>query len=189
MNPLEAFFEDRQRARDAGDPMAALCSVANMDSDGNAQLRTLVLRDMEERLAVFVNATSPKWSQLHSGFAVLTYWPSVQIQYRMQVRPEAIPAELVHESWQLRPDAPKRMDWFYQTTTPQSTPVESRDELLAQVGSLELPDPLVAPGNARGLYLDIQTIERLDLTQENGIHARTYSYLNDGEWHTRTLVP
>ena len=44
--PLEQFFTDRQRAQAAEDPMAAVCTAANVDAQGLAQLRTLVLREV-----------------------------------------------------------------------------------------------------------------------------------------------
>ena len=152
-------------------------------------MRTLVLRDVGEDLAIFINATSPKWDTLDGGASVLTYWPSVQIQYRMQVRTEAVPADFVAESWQLRPNAPKRMDWFYTQVQAQSSDIATRDNLLDQALSLELPDPLVAPDTARGLLLLPFRIERLDLTQENGIHDRTLYQWSEDRWMETTLVP
>ena len=72
MNPLVTFKADRDRAREAGDPMANLCTVANLDGEGVVQQRTLVLRDVGEDLGIFVNATSPKWPHLQTRCSVLT---------------------------------------------------------------------------------------------------------------------
>ena len=169
--------------------MAHLCTVANIDAHGRAQMRTLVLREVDEQLAVFVNATSPKWQHLQSGCVLHTYWPSVQVQYRMHVRAELLDLQLVHESWQLRPDAPKRMDWFYEQHGEQSSHIESRDALLAKLQSLDLPNPLQAPDNARGLLLEPFEIERLDLTQPEGVHDRELFTRADNRWQRSTLVP
>ncbi len=189
MNPLTLFADDRARARAEQDPMAALCNVANVDHTGAPQLRTLVLRDVDGHLAIFVNATSPKWTHLHNGFVVHTYWPSVQIQYRMQAKAEPVELEVVHDSWHLRPDMPKRMDWFYEQHAVQSSPIESRAALLERVHSVNLPDPLAAPENARGLLIHPYEIERLDLTQPDGVHDRTrYTFVHD-KWQMSTLVP
>ena len=189
MDPMALFNADRSRARSANDPMAHLCTGANIDSTGRAQLRTLVLRDIQGQLAIFVNATSPKWATLQTGFALHTYWPSVQLQYRFIVTAEVIDPQMVHESWHLRPDMPKRMDWFYEQQGKQSSPVASRESLLGKISDIELPDPLHAPGNARGLLLSPIEVERLDLGQENGVHDRQYFTLSGDTWQQTTLVP
>ncbi len=188
-NPLALFHGDRARARAAGDPMAALCTLATSGAECEPDLRTLVLRDVDDALAVFVNASSPKWNALQSGAALLTYWPSIQIQYRLRVTTAAVPTDVVHTSWQLRPDPPKRMDWFYQQRRAQSSPVASRNALLAELAALELPEPLHAPAQARGMLLTPIEIERLDLTQADGIHDRRRFRWVDATWHEEVLVP
>ena len=188
-DPLRLFARDRQRAWDAQDPMAALCTVANVDADGAVQQRTLVLRDVDGSLAIFINATSPKWPAAQAVLSVHTYWPSVQVQYRLAVRTEPVDEQVVKDSWLLRPDAPKRMDWYYEQVATQSSAVASRDGLLAGLAGLTLPEPLVAPDNARGLILVPEQIERLDLTQENGVHDRVRYELGPQGWQAETLVP
>ena len=188
MGPIDQFKADRDAARAAKDPMANLCTVANVSADG-AELRTLVLRDVGEDLAIFINSTSPKWAPLLEGASVMTYWPSVQIQYRLQVATEPVDADFVAESWQLRPDAPKRMDWFYTNQQAQSTDIGSRERLVEEALGLELPEPLIAPETARGLLLKPYRIERLDLTQDNGIHDRTRYQWSEDRWTGTTLVP
>lgn len=189
-DPLQWLAADRATARARQDPCAGLCSVANVDEAGLPQQRTLVLRDLETRLAVFVNSTSPKWSSLSEGpVSVLVWLPTLNVQYRLACRTDPVPEHLVHASWQLRPDPPKRMDWFYTHHSPQSSTVASREELLGALATLALPEPLTAPHTARGLYLDALTVERLDLTQDNGVHDRR-SYRRDGDgWIERTLTP
>ncbi|MEM9620421.1 MAG: pyridoxamine 5'-phosphate oxidase family protein [Pseudomonadota bacterium] len=188
-HPLDLFADDRARARAAEDPMAHLCTVANTDAEGQPQLRTLVLRDVDDRLALFINATSPKWPSLQAGFAVMTYWPSVQIQYRLQVTAEPLAAETVHASWLQRPPAPQRMDWFYQQVQPQSSVINSREALLANLLKVEVPAPLKAPNNARGVLLNIAELERLDLNQPDGVHLRERFIWNDDQWQQTVLVP
>ncbi|MEM7077756.1 MAG: pyridoxamine 5'-phosphate oxidase family protein, partial [Pseudomonadota bacterium] len=75
-DPEARFHSDRAAAFAAEDPNAALCTVASVDADGEPQARTLVLRNVEEQLALFINASSPKWSQFGRPFVVHTYWPS-----------------------------------------------------------------------------------------------------------------
>jgi len=189
-DPLTKLQSDRQLARERNDPCAGLCTLANVDDTGAPQARTLVLREIDERLAVFVNATSPKFPLLLGGPVSIVIWlPSISVQYRLACETVPVPDLLVAESWQLRPDPPKRMDWFYTNIQQQSTPIESRDRLLERVHAQNLPDPLVAPSTAKGLYLQPGIVERLDLGQENGIHDRRRYTLGNPGWYEEVLVP
>ena len=188
-DPLALFASERTKAFEAKDPMAALCSVATVDDQGIPSVRTLVLRDLDGKLALFVNATSPKWPGLQKQFSVMTYWPSVQIQYRMQVTGKPVPHEVVAESWLLRPDAPKRMDWFYEQVQRQSTAIGDRETLLKKLEGVELPEPLVAPENAKGIELVVEVVERLDLNQGDGVHERREWSPKDDAWIDRVFVP
>ena len=188
-DPLEQLAQDRSRAFAEKDPCAGLCTLASLDGAGWPDARTLVLRDLDGRLAVFVNATSPKFAHL-DRVSVVVWLPTVNVQYRLRCTTTPVPQATVQESWQLRPDPPKRMDWLYTTRQAQSTPVASRDELLKVLAGLELPEPLVAPDTARGLFLHPELIERLDLGMENGVHdRRRYRPGNPGGWIEEVLVP
>ena len=188
-DPLTWFSTEREAARAADDPMANLCTVANVDESRQPQVRTLVLRDIDGQLAVFVNASSPKWPHLQARFAFCTYWPSLSIQYRFDVLAAPLDQTVLAASWALRPDAPKRMDWLYELHDTQSSHIESREHLLDALRGLAVDEPLSAPPNARGLLLEPLQIERLDLTQANGIHDRQRFDLIDGVWQQRTLIP
>jgi pyridoxine/pyridoxamine 5'-phosphate oxidase len=48
---------------------------------------------------------------------------------------------------------------------------------------------LVAPEGAKGLLLLPDVIERLDLTQSNGVHDRVRYHREGDRWQQRTLVP
>ncbi len=189
VDPLALFRTEREAARAADDPMAHLCTVANVDADRQPQVRTLVLRDIEGQLAVFVNASSPKWPHIQERFAFCTYWPSLSLQYRFDVVAAPLSPETLAASWALRPDAPKRMDWLYELHDPQSSHIDSREHLLEVFGRLAVDEPLRAPPNARGLLLEPKQIERLDLTQDNGVHDRQRFEQVDGAWQQRTLIP
>lgn len=191
-NPLALLLSDRARAFEERDPCASLCTLANIDELGFAQARTLVLRELEARLAVFVNTTSPKWQALRQGPVSLVVWlPSQQIQYRLNCTTEEIPQQQVHDSWHLRPDAPKKMDWFYSQVAPQSSAIGDRTRLLSALSDLALPEPLIAPETAHGVFLLPVRIERLYLGEDNGIHNRVlYQHdENAGTWSQATLIP
>ncbi len=181
--------EDRRRAFEQDDPCAGLCTLASLDADGWPDARTLVLRDLEGRLAVFVNATSPKFAFLNR-VSVVVWLPTGNVQYRLRCLTAPVPQDLVAQSWQLRPDPPKRMDWLYTLKQGQSTAIDSRERLLETLAGLDLPDPLTAPETARGFYLMPEQIDRLDLGMDNGVHdRRRYLPGNPGGWIEQVLVP
>ena len=189
-NPLEQLHADRSLARERKDPCAGICTLASVDGDGLPQARTLVLRDLEKRLAIFINATSPKFEFVwQRPVSILVWLPTLNVQYRLACDTEPVADEIVAASWLLRPPPPQRMDWLYTHSHPQSTPVASRQNLLETLEGLELPDPLSAPATARGLYLNPTLVERLDLGQENGVHDRREYRRHDSGWQEQVLVP
>lgn len=191
VNPLNTLMEDRGRARDHDDPCASLCTLATVDAAGHPQARTVVLRELEGRLAVFGNATSPKWRQIEgaASLAVVVWLPSLNVQYRLQCVTRPVARQLLQQSWQLRPETPKRLDWFYTRVQPQSSAIESRDSLVEAVNGLRLREPLAAPRTAAGVYLEPETIERLDLDMGDGIHDRRAFRHRANGWEERVLVP
>ena len=190
VDPLARFAEDRARARDRDDGWANLCAVATVTAAGEPAVRVLVLREVEDRLGIFVNGTSPKVGEFaQSGtVAVISYLPSVTVQYRLQCGLERMPPEVVHNAWQMRPDVPKRMDWLY-AGHPQSSTVDGRAALLDALERVSLPDPLVAPQTASGYFLDPVTVERLDLAGDGGVHDRRQYRREPAGWAETVLVP
>ena len=189
-DPLVRLAEDRATARDREDAWANLCAVATVTGTGEPTVRVLVLREVDDRLAIFVNATSPKVSEFARSptVAAMTYLPSISVQYRLQCGLERMPAETVHAAWRMRPPVPKRMDWLY-GTHPQSSPMPGRPALLKRLEALALPDPLVAPDSAVGYFLEPVTVERLDLASDSGVHdRRCYARAGQG-WVETVLVP
>lgn len=172
--------------------MANLCVLASVDA-GEPEARTMVLRDVElapsgpPSLGLFVNSTSPKFRELQqsSTVVIVVYLPSLAVQYRLRCSLERLPGDLVRASWQLRPPIPKRMDWLYEDR-PQSSAIDSREEL---VDLLHGPEPSSAPESAIGFRLMAQSVERLDLDTEDGVHDRR-RYTFDGFcWSEEVLVP
>ena len=186
-DPIVALGRDRANARQQGDGNANLCVVSSVDADGEPQARVLVLRDIESRLAIFFNGSSPKASEFDHSYciSVLSWLPSLGVQYRMACRLEAIDPQVVRESWQLRPLAAKRLDWLYQRS-PQGSTVEDRETLLARLEQMESD---TAPANALGFFLDPMRIDRLALDNETGVHDRHLFEREGNEWRCQTLIP
>ena len=202
-NPLLQLANDRAQARAQGDAMANLACLATA-ADGQAAARMLVLRDIDDELALFYSDTSPKSAQLRNGARpeLLIYLPSLNVQYRLAVRLRALPAALLNLHWQRRPEAAKRIDWFYNTVSAQSLPIASRAALQQAVaknahsGATSLSQP---PPAAGGYFLDVQAIERLHIQDTDPPHDRR-RYIRIGstahaghpaqqEWQEQVLVP
>ena len=197
-NPLLQLANDRAQARAQGDAMANLACLATA-ADGRAAARMLVLRDLGAELALFYSDTSPKAAQLGTGAMpeLLVYLPSLNVQYRLGVQLRAIPTDLLTMHWQRRPDAAKRIDWFYNTARAQSLPIESRAVLqhaLAQNSELPATSLTQPPPAAGGYFLDVSTIERLHIQDTDPPHdRRRYTRVAQAgrpdEWQEQVLVP
>ena len=190
-DPIALLATDRVSARQLNDGWASLCTLGTVNAQGDTEQRTLVLRYVESRLALFFSARAPKWQELQARptCSVQLYLPSIQVQYRIRAAWEKIDSELVQSSWTLRPDIPKKLDWLYEQQ-PQSSAV-NRAELLEQLGD-DQPVPDHAPAAAMGVYLNPLTIERLLLT--TGVHERERWTLRNPStpgsgWHHEHLVP
>lgn len=192
-DPLRQLRDDRALARTRNDPMASICSFATATSAG-AQVRTLVLRDIDDQLAVFYSATSPKAKELtdQPRAQALIYLPSVGVQYRLWLQPRQIAREVLEKHWPLRPVAAKQLDWFYNLQTPQSAPVAGRGALraaIAQAASNERASMTVPPTGAAGCFLNPDRIERLRLDDSDPPHDRRLYELVGKVWRETVLVP
>lgn len=192
-DPLLLLADDRAKARAQGDAMANLACLATA-ANGSAAARMLVLRDLEDGLAMFWSDTSPKAAQLVGGAQpeVLVYLPSLNVQYRLAVALRALPDDLLRSHWQRRPDGAKRIDWFYNTVATQSTPVESRAALQAAVRANDAhPDVSMhsAPPAARGYYLDVQRVDRMHIRDDDPPHDRRLFTRSGAAWIEQVLVP
>lgn len=173
--------------------MAKTCTLALADHEGRASARTIVLREINDLgLVIFINQSSPKWQILSRGghYEVLIWYPSIQCQYRIQGRAEEHPDGEVRQSWQMRPEAGKRLDFVY-NTFPQSSPVPDRDQLVKAIMAtqphIDRGDP--PPRGVTAFQLIATTIERLDLSPELTVHDRRRFNLEDGAWQMQVLVP
>ncbi len=163
-----------------------MCALGTVNADGDAEQRTLVLRETHNQLSLFFSATSPKWFELQQRptASLFIYMPSIEVQYRLRVEWQRIDDNIVRDSWQLRPDIPKKLDWLYQNH-PQSSAV---NRALLEAGlAADQPTPTAAPASAIGVYLHPLRIERLELS--SGVHQRDLFELKDGAWQHSHRVP
>lgn len=187
---LARFHAERAQASEAEDPMAALLSLATVNPAGDPEVRTLVLRELQDQLAIFINRTSPKWQALQTNTKLqfMTYWPSRMLQYRFDCNWSEIDQTLVHPSWLLRPESPRRLDHVYETQAPQSTVVGDRNRLLAHATAVPSTQLETPTASATGLFLHPVCVERLDLNKQGQPHDRC-RYRSDNDWQEEVLVP
>ena len=191
MDPISQLNRDREAAHANSDPCAYLCTVATVDAAGEPQARTMVLRKVEQRLALFGNATSPKWQQIAGqGLVCIVVWlPSLGVQYRLRCEAEPVPKQVVDNSWLLRPRMPKQLDWYYNTTASQSSALDDRAALLTDLPTFNEAEHQTAPPTAQGWFLTPAHVDRLDLNHSSGVHERYSFTLADGAWQAVPLVP
>ena len=187
-NPIELIREDRERARIEDDPLVDRCFLATVRDDGEPAVRTLVLRDVDSRYAVFFNATSPKFEQICESktVEVLLWYSSVQIQYRLRCALQQIPSGIVHDQWKNKPEISRRVDHAYAVNA-QSSPIPDLKRLKEMVRAQDATQ--AAPDSVIGLFLEILEIDRLNLAADDGLHLREkYLSTSDG-WERQTLMP
>ena len=107
----------------------------------------------------------------------------------MSVSTKQIDKAVINDSWQLIPDIPKKMDWIYQSGLPQSSRVESLDQIRSEIRKMTEIESLTATENAIGLILQPLTIERLSLDTPDGIHDRKLFEWSKEEWSENQLMP
>ena len=193
IDPLVLLRSDRAIARQRNDAMANLCAFATATA-GAANVRTLVLRDIDEALAVFFSATSPKARELGDGVRpqAVVYLPSLNVQYRLWLRLRPVPRELLEKHWPQRPIAAKQLDWFYNLHTPQSAAFADRAALraaIADISTHEQASMTKPPKAAVGCFLDPDRVERLRLDDNDPPHDRRLYELVGATWHEAVLVP
>jgi pyridoxamine 5'-phosphate oxidase len=195
MHIIEQLQADQAAANAHQDPNANLCFFSTVDPNGSPQVRTLVLRQIAETtITLFINTSSPKWQQLSEQprCQALLWYPSLQIQYRLSGIAEALASDAIQDNWHKRPLRAKLLDYFYDWTAPQSSRMTSRAGLLEQFEALSqrlTPEDLKPSSAAIGLSVQLDQIERLDLSQNDLPHARTLFERSENGWTTHALVP
>ncbi len=191
-DPLEMLADDRKKARDAEDPWANLCVLSTIDSTGEPKARVTVLRDLQRRLAIFINGTSPKHAELTNSqrCGVLAYYASLGVQYRLTVTFEAVPTDIVRSNWLARPRIPKVMDWMYERGHRQSSEAVSAAHIDEHYHTLDasLPGDVEAPVHALGYYLVVEQIDRLELADDR-VHSRQRFRRIEASWQATALIP
>jgi pyridoxamine 5'-phosphate oxidase len=194
MDPIERIKNERQEARNQDDPNADLCFLALSESE-KPSVRTLVLRDVsDDGFTLFINKTSPKWSiiQTNNKAEMLIWYSTSQTQYRIYGLIEKLSPSIIEHNWHRRPPESKYIDYSYESLGPQSSKINSRDDLAGHIKELKeehQEEEMVKPESAAGIVLRPEVIEMLDLNSPSRIHDRRRFDLVDGKWQSTQLIP
>ena len=194
MDPIARIKTERQEARNQDDPNADLCFLALSESE-KPSVRTLVLRDVsDDGFTLFINKTSPKWSiiQTNNKAEMLIWYSTSQTQYRIYGLIEKLSPSIIEHNWHRRPPESKYIDYSYESLGPQSSKINSRDDLAGHIKELKeehQEEEMVKPESAAGIVLRPEVIEMLDLNSPSRIHDRRRFDLVDGKWQSTQLIP
>lgn len=130
INPIKAFLDCRELAKEKNDPSAYFCYLATA-LNGQASNRVMMLHD-DHPLTIFCNRTSPKYKHLTAsgGYELLTYWSSIGCQFRIRGGSEELPTDVVEQVWEHRDYESQIRDLYYDRHSPQSTVLPSEDDIL-----------------------------------------------------------
>ena len=195
VDPIQDIRQERERAREAADPLTDVCYLVTVASADRAEARALTLRDITDRgVGVLINRTSPKWRQLsRTGTAtILIHWPSVRRQYRIWGSIAPMEPERVDAYWDRKSHGSKLLEHYYTNFLPQSNRIASRQEFLAGIESLRIrfphPDAVPSPQSLVGIYVVPREIETWHGSEER-LHDRRLFLKSDTDWSCSTLVP
>lgn len=195
VDPVQEIRHERERAREAGDPLADVCYLVTVASDERAEARALTLRDITDLgVGVLINRTSPKWRQLsRTGTAmVLIHWPSVRRQYRIWGGVAPIEPERVDAYWRRKSHGSRLLEHYYTAFAAQSERIGSREEFLAGIEALRerYPDrdAVPPPESLAGIYVVPREIETWHGSEER-LHDRRVFQKTGATWSCTTIVP
>lgn len=186
---VRAWVDDAVRRSEAGsdvfEPLAA--AVATVDGDGRPNVRTVLMRFLDERGPGFVTAvTSTKGRELAANpqIAAGLTWPAMYRAIRFRGRAVALEEAEVQDYWRSRPWASRISAW----ASDQSQPVGSRADLEAAYRrrAEEFPDrgsdqDVPVPGFWGGFRIVCDEVE-LWAGRRNRLHDRlVYSRSGPGD--------
>ena len=188
-DPIEQFSSWWERA-EAEVPLPDAICLATVDSGGAPDARMVLLKGFgAEGFRFHTNYESAKGEQLTSNpnAAIVVYWRELDRQVRVRGVVERLSAEQSDEYFLTRPPERRVGAW----ASPQSRPLESRDELDERVREVEerfAGEEIPRPEHWGGFRLIPETYEFWE-HEENRLHDRI-RYRRDGEsWTVERLQP
>lgn len=190
-NPLKQFAAWMHEALEAkaDDPHAMILATA--DKHGKPSLRTVLLRDFNEKgFVFFTNYNSRKGKEISENpqGSVLFYWPALQRQVRVEGVLEKINPADSETYFKSRPAASQVSAWV----SPQSAEIENKtflDEQFNEFAQKFKNKPVPYPAFWGGFCLRPQVYEFWQ-GQVSRLHDRVqYALREDGTWKIARLAP
>ena len=196
-DPISELLQARRLAGQAGDPYAAFCCLATLDTGGCPVLRTITVRSLDqEGLTVFVSDRSPKVEQLAGArdkVEVLFFWQSVMQQFRMRGEVQLLRDSPELDQWEGKPHASKIADCYHAQMRAQSSVVASRQQFVDEFAALALRNPpgadLPRPESVVALRVIPNFIEVWIGSDQDRIHDRRRYTRRPSGWVGEHLVP
>ena len=185
---IERFNVEMARAAAAGvdEPTA----VALATTAGRPSVRMVLLKEADARgFVVYTNIESRKGRELamNSWGALCFWWGPISTQVRVEGRVELVTSAEADAYYAIRPRAKQIGAW----ASSQSTPIESRDALLARVAAIEKKygdGPIPRPPHWTGIRVVPDRFE-FWYGHEDRLHERFEYRLERGIWSERILAP
>lgn len=193
MDPIAIFEEAFARAKKLDrallpDPTAM--SLATVGEDGSPSLRIVLLKGVDQDGFVFyTNLESRKGRDLRGRprAALCFYWPTLDLQIRIEGEVEAVSPEEADEYFASRPRGSQIGAW----ASRQSAPIAAPGELDARVEMYEMEfagRDVPRPAFWSGFRLKPHAIE-FWRNRANRLHERTRYTRGGGGWNVETLYP
>jgi len=188
-DPIAQLADWYQRALDEV-PLADAMALATVDGEGRPDARMVLLKGFsDDGLRFFTNYESAKAGQLEAAghAAVIVYWRELDRQVRARGPVGRLPEAASDAYFATRPRDSQLGAW----ASPQSSPIESREELDARVGELDARfggGEVPRPEHWGGYVLRPETVEFWQ-GQVGRLHDR-FRYSREGQgWRIERLAP
>lgn len=188
-DPMELFGTWMTRATESGQVEPNAMALGTVDQAGQPSVRFLLLKDSgPDGFVFFTNYDSRKGRDLATTprASVAFWWPSLERQVRADGSVEKLSPEVSDVYFASRPYGSRIGAW----ASPQSEPVDGREQLAERVAEFErrFPEEVPRPKQWGGYLL---RPERMEFWQgrDDRLHDRFEYRKVEGGWRSRRLAP
>ncbi len=189
-DPLEGFQEWFDKAVAANCPESTAMTLASVGKDGMPSARIVLFKGLIDSAFFFVtNFQSRKAQELLNDprVSLVFFWAEQQRQIRVMGRAEKASEKQSDDYFNSRPRGSQIGAW----SSPQSTVIASRDELIAKVREVEdqfKNKPITRPPFWGGFLIRPEKIEFWE-GRESRLHERFLFEKKNNSWVKSRLAP